>query len=284
MEAALNQRGLSTFAIRLHEGNNRQTRIGQNHNFRAPTHANVTAPLYHAGPTMSSNLDETESKLSDSEVVERVLCGDTELYQQIVRRYNRRLYRVIWVIVQNNDEVEDIIQETYVRAYEHLAQFAGRALFSTWLTRIAIHEAWGRMKHRNKQCDLHSKDASLQKSSHMTHTPEDDVITHEQSAVLEHAINALPEPQRAVLVMRSLEQMSVAEIANCLDITQQAVKMRFLRARRTLRRALEARGTVARPRTPRSELFEFLGERCARVTANIMLRIAATATPGRAGS
>jgi RNA polymerase sigma-70 factor (ECF subfamily) len=283
MEAALNQRGLSTFAIRLHEGNNSETRIRQNHKLRAPKTLRAP-PLYCTGPTMPSNRDETESNLSDAEVVERVLRGDTELYQQIITRYNRRLYRVIWVIVQDKDEAEDIVQETYVRAYEHLDQFAGRALFSTWLTKIAIHEAWGRMKHRHKQCGLHPADASLQKSSHMTHTPEDDVITHEERAVLEEAINALPEPQRAVLVMRSLEQMSVAEVANCLDITEQAVKMRFLRARRTLRRALDARGTVARPHTPRSELFEFLGERCARVTANIMRRIAATVTPGRAGN
>jgi RNA polymerase sigma-70 factor, ECF subfamily len=223
---------------------------------------------------MPSNLTESENNLSDSEVVQRVLCGDTELYQHIIRRYNRRLYRVIWVIVQNKDEVEDIIQETYVRAYEHLGQFAGRALFSTWLTKIAIHEAWARMKLRKKQCGLDSTAASLKRPDARTHTPEDDVITNEERTVLEQAIDALPQPQRTVLVMRSLEQMSVAEIANCLDITEQAVKMRFLRARRTLRRALDARGFVTRPRTPRSQLFEFLGERCARVTENIMLRIA----------
>ena len=148
---------------------------------------------------MPSSLDESERNLSDSEVVQRVLGGDTEVYQQIVRRYNRRLYRVIWVIVQDSDEVEDIIQETYVRAYEHLGQFAGRALFSTWLTRIAIHEAWSRMKQRNKQCDFRPAAASLNRASDVTHTPEDDVITNQQRAVLEQAINALPEPQRAVL-------------------------------------------------------------------------------------
>lgn len=233
---------------------------------------------------MPSNLDEVVSKLSDSEVVERVLRGDTELYQQIMRRYNRRLYRVTWAIVQDKDEVEDVIQETYVRAYEHLAQFAGRALFSTWLTKIAIHEAWGRMKRRNKQYDLDSTAASLNKFRRTTETPEDYVISNEQREVLEHAINALPEPQRAVLVMRSLEQMTVAEIANCLDITPQAVKMRFVRARRTLRRALDARGNAARSRTPESELFEFLGERCARVTANVLLRITGMVTPTRTAS
>jgi RNA polymerase sigma-70 factor (ECF subfamily) len=224
---------------------------------------------------MPSNLNEIESNLSDSEVVERVLRGDTEAYQQIVRRYNRRLYRVTWAIVQDKDEVEDVIQETYVRAYVHLAEFAGRALFSTWLTKIAIHEAWGRMKHRNRLCNLDSTAGSVGKSSRISHTPEDDAITNEARATLEQAINALPEPQRAVLVMRSLEEMTMADIAHCLDITEQAVKMRFLRARRTLRRTLDARANSSRSRIPASELFQFLGERCARVTANVRVRIAA---------
>lgn len=228
---------------------------------------------------MPSNLDEIESELSDSEVVARVLRGDTEAYQQIVRRYNRRLYRVTWAIVQDDDEAEDVIQETYVRAYEHLAQFAGRALFSTWLTKIAIHEAWSRMKRRNKQCDLGSAPESVGNPSRIPHTPEEELITNETRAALEQAINALPEPQRAVLVMRSLEQMTVAEIAHCLDITEQAVKMRFLRARRTLRRTLDARGNPSRSRIPSSELFQFLGERCARVTANVLFRIATLVRP-----
>ena len=109
---------------------------------------------------MPANLAQSASTLSDDEMVRRILAGDTELFQIIVRRYNQRLYRVTWAIVQDQLEAEDVVQETYVRAYEHLIQFAGRSLFSTWLTRIAVHEAWSRIKYRNKQEDIDSSAAS----------------------------------------------------------------------------------------------------------------------------
>lgn len=217
---------------------------------------------------MPANLDQIESSLSDNEIVERILNGNTALYQLIIRRYNRRLYRVAWAITQDEWEAEDVIQETYVRAYEHLTQFQGRSLFSTWLTRIAIHEAWGRMKRRGRECNIDEADALLPKASRVTRTPEDDVLTIEARTVLEEAIAALPQAQRSVFVMRSLEEMSVTEIAHCLDITEHAVKMRFLRARLSLRRALYCRTSAAD-----SQAFKFMGERCDRVTAGTLSRI-----------
>jgi RNA polymerase sigma-70 factor (ECF subfamily) len=149
-----------------------------------------------------------------------------------------------------------------------LIQFAGRSLFSTWLTRIAVHEAWSRIKYRNKQEDIDSSAASLQKAARLTHTPEHDLLAMETRNILEHAINALPEPQRSVFVMRSCEEMSTAEVANCLEITEEAVRMRFLRARHTLRHVL-----FNRARATGSKAFEFLGEPCDRVTAKVLRRI-----------
>jgi RNA polymerase sigma-70 factor, ECF subfamily len=187
---------------------------------------------------MLADSDQRAATLSDNEIVERVLGGDTDLYQLILQRHNQRLQRVAWAIVQDEHEAEDVVQETHVRAYEHLTQFAGRSLLSTWLTRIAVHEAWRRMKRRSKQCDIDAIASSLWKASRVTHTPEDDLLKIEARTVLKQEIDALPEPLRSVFLMRCLKEMSVTEIARSLEIPEEAVKMRFLRARHILRRAL----------------------------------------------
>src|SRR6185503_2038549 len=94
--------------------------------------------------------------LSDEEVVSRVLTGDTALFEIIMRRYNQRLYRVARAILGDDDEAEDVMQDAYVRAYLNLRQFAGRARFSTWLTKIAAHEAMARARRRKRFLDLDS--------------------------------------------------------------------------------------------------------------------------------
>src|SRR5579863_6348376 len=86
---------------------------------------------------------------TDEEVVARVLGGETALFEIIMRRYNQRLYRVAYSVLRDEAEAEDVMQDAYVRAYQHLDQFAGRAKFSTWLTRIAVHEALARVQRRS---------------------------------------------------------------------------------------------------------------------------------------
>jgi RNA polymerase sigma-70 factor (ECF subfamily) len=211
---------------------------------------------------MRANPDLNATTLSDNEIVERILGGDRDLYQIIVRRYNRRLYRVTWAIVRDECEAEDVMQETYVRAYEHLTD-------STWLIRIAIHEAWNRTKRRDRQCDMDATSTSVRNAGHLTQTPERDLLTIEARTVLEQAIDALPERLRSVFVLRFLEEMSTDEVAGCLGISEQAVKMRLFRARLTLRRAL-----YDRARATSSKAFQFLGERCDRVTSRVLTRIA----------
>src|SRR2546421_10683815 len=139
--------------------------------------------------------------------------GDPHLYQVIIERHNQRLRRVAWAIVHDEHEAEDVVQETHVRAYEHLTQFAGRSLLSTWLTRIAVHEAWKRIKRRSKQHDIDPIVASLWKTSRVTHTPEDDLLKAEALTALKREIDALPQALRSVFLMRSLKQMSATEIA-----------------------------------------------------------------------
>lgn len=212
---------------------------------------------------------ENAAELRDECLVERILSGETELYEIIIRRYNLRLYRIVKSILYDGAETEDVIQETYVRAYEHLPQFAGRSLFSTWLTRIAIHEAWHRAKQKSKQRDISPTTACSTRCLRLTHEAEREVLARETRTILERAIDGLPESLRPVFVMRSLENMTTVETSKCLGITEAAVKLRLLRARHILKRVLRDWA-----HTTSSDAFRFLGERCDRVTYKVLSRIA----------
>jgi RNA polymerase sigma-70 factor (ECF subfamily) len=218
---------------------------------------------------MANDPDESTTSLSDNDIVTRILSGEVDLYHLLVRRYNRRLYHVAWSILQNEQEAEDVIQEAYVRAYEHLSEFAGRSQFSTWLTKIAIHEAFSRIKRLSKEEKIDLASALLGKSFSTSHSTEQRLLTAEARSALEYAINALPEAQRTAFVMHFIDEVTIADIAECLDVSKDVVKMRILRARRMLRHKLYklARATSA-------TAFQFLGERCDRVSARVRSRIA----------
>jgi RNA polymerase sigma-70 factor, ECF subfamily len=201
-------------------------------------------------------------------LIGRILAGERQLYEIVLRRYNRRLFRVVRSILQDDEEAEDVIQETYVRAFEHLSRFEGRALFSTWLTKIAVHEAWKRMRERNRKEVLDPAMSHPPNGARAAENPEEKALALETRTVLENAIDELPEAYRSVFVMRLLEEMSTHETAACLDLSEEAVKVRLLRARRMLRRTLFDRVQAASV-----EAFQFLGERCDRLTANVLSRI-----------
>lgn len=209
---------------------------------------------------------------SDEDVVVRVLAGQTELFEIIMRRHNTRLYRVARSILRNDAEAEDVMQDAYVRAYEHLRQFAGRAKFSTWLTRIAVHEALARSMKSSRYQSLTDNDHA--DSLHMElaasgASPEDTASTKEMSVLIETAILALPENYRIVFVLRDVEEMGTAETAASLDITEDNVKVRLHRARAMLRRELYKRvGSTT------NQAFPFHAPRCDRVVANVLGRIA----------
>jgi RNA polymerase sigma-70 factor (ECF subfamily) len=174
---------------------------------------------------VSTPVENLAHSLSDADLVRRIVAGERELYEVIVRRYNQRLFRVTRSIVQNQEEAEDVIQDTYLRAFEHLSQFEGRALFSTWLTKIAVHEAWNRMKQRSKHKTIDCL-SRASKPRNAIQTPEHQRLADETRAILENAIDDLPEAYRSVFIMRSLEEMNTSETAQCLDITEEAVKIR----------------------------------------------------------
>jgi RNA polymerase sigma-70 factor, ECF subfamily len=203
--------------------------------------------------------------LSDEEIVERILGGETALFELLMRRHNQRLYRVTRAIVGDAGEAEDVTQDAYVRAFEHLNQFAGRARFSTWLTRIAVHEASARLRRRGRQSDIEDTIPTFAPAGA---GPEQRVADHELGQVIEAAVGALPRVYRSVFMLREVEGLSTAETAACLEINGETVKTRLHRARALLRNHITARiGATVR------ETFEFAGARCDRTVAAVMARI-----------
>jgi RNA polymerase sigma-70 factor, ECF subfamily len=183
--------------------------------------------------------------IADEEVVERVRAGDSALYEILMRRYNQRLYRVAFSILPNHAEAEDVMQEAFINAYQHLDQFAGKSKFSTWLTTITINEALGHVRRsRQTISGALSLDANLHIISSLkteVRDPERQAHDHELKLALQHAVDSLPNIYRSVFVLRAIEGLSAAETAACLGIGKGAMKSRFHRALRMLRKLLWAR-------------------------------------------
>ncbi len=210
---------------------------------------------------------------SDEEIVDRVKGGEVALYEIIMRRYNQRLYRVARAVLRDDAEAEDVMQDAYVRAYQHLDQFAGRSLFSTWLTRIALHEALSRLRlrNRNQQFDDTGRDgeSSMNNMVESSPDPEQNASRAELSHLLEEALLGLPEQYRTVVMLRDIEGMSTAETASALDLTEDNVKIRLHRGRAMARGWIVERvGAKARG------VFPFMGDRCDRVVLDVLARLA----------
>jgi RNA polymerase sigma-70 factor (ECF subfamily) len=220
----------------------------------------------------------TWDEISDDEVVHRVRHGETALYEILMRRYNLRVYRVARTILRDDAEAEDVMQETYVLAYQHLHQFAGKAKFSTWLTKIAVYEALGRIRQRgrNEELELVSEESlhTMTKTTAGPANPERQTYDHELKVVLEHAIDALPHVYRSVFVLRTVEGLSVAETAECLDVGAETVKTRLHRARAFLRKEIHRRAGIVT-----ADVFPFHLSRCDRVVEGVFKRIGAVAHP-----
>lgn len=218
--------------------------------------------------------------LSDEEVVERVLAGEIELFEILMRRYNQRLYRVARAILADDSEAEDVMQDAYVRAYANLGQFAGRSRFATWLTRIAVHEALARARRGRRLVQI--EDFFLEKEDTMTllpskeRGPEQRAIERDLRSLLETAVGALSESFRSVLVLREVEGLSTAETAECLGISEALVKTRLHRAHAVLRRDMESRSQAAL-----TSAFPFHLSRCDRVVAAVFGRILDLPQPTR---
>jgi len=213
-----------------------------------------------------------QTALADEEIVRRVLGGETALYEVVMRRYNQRLYRVAMSILRNDGEAEDVMQDAYVRAYTHLDQFEHRAKFSTWLTRIAVHEALGRLRSRARLDSIEGREdgegQNMKELKSHEADPEQNASRAEMSGVLERAISSLPDPYRLVFVLREVEEMSTAEAAEALDLSEDNVKTRLHRARAMLRKQLYVQAGLSA-----SNALPFHAPRCDRVVKSVLERI-----------
>jgi RNA polymerase sigma-70 factor, ECF subfamily len=210
--------------------------------------------------------------MTDEEMVAQVLRGETGMFEVIMLRHNQLLYHVARAILRDDSQAEDVVQDAYVSAYEHLAQFAGRAKFSTWLTRIAVNEALAQFRRSGRYEQLES--TSEEKGDRMDGfaspmlNPEQQASTSEMRRLLERSIDALPDAYRAVVMMRDVEEMNTIETAQALDITEENVKTRLYRAHKLLRGAFYLQ---AKCRAQRS--LRFLGARCDHLVKNVFARI-----------
>jgi RNA polymerase sigma-70 factor (ECF subfamily) len=202
--------------------------------------------------------------LTDEEIVARVCAGDTQIFEILMRRYNRRLYRAARAILQSDAEAEDAVQQVYFNAYRHLSQFEGRAKFSTWLTRIAVHEALAR-RRRNRAAFGESREENVKHVESGSPDPEHQTYVAQLGALLKAALATLPEGYRSVFLLREVEGLNTAETAQRLRLSQGTVKTRLHRAKDLLQRKLHDVTPAA--------AFRFDGERCDRLVAVVMSRL-----------
>jgi RNA polymerase sigma-70 factor (ECF subfamily) len=217
----------------------------------------------------------TPAASDDAELAARALARDASAFRAIMQRHNRRLYRIARGILRNNTEAEDAVQEAYVSAFTHLASYRGESTLATWLSRMVMNEALGRLRRRRPTVDLGALELVRSEAEIIQFplsTPNDDPErTMAQRQILqlaEQATDNLPEVFRLVFVTRVIEGMSVEETSELLGIKPQTVKTRLHRARKLVRDQLDRQmGPVL------MDAFPFAGRRCERLTEAVMARL-----------
>lgn len=218
------------------------------------------------------------SAMDEAELVARVQQAQRGAFRELMQRCNQRLFRVARAVVRDDAEAEDVVQEAYTHAFARLSTFRGEASLSTWLTRIVLNEANGRLRKRRPSVDIATFEAAPPDDSRVVSFPgrfgsEDPATATARAQIrglIEHAIDELPDAFRIVFIMREIEGCSVEETAATLGIRPETVKTRLYRARRLLRGALQ--DSLA---ATLGEAFPFLGPRCARMTEAVLARLAA---------
>ena len=212
-------------------------------------------------------------QMSDEDLVRAVRGGNHACFEVLMRRYNQRLYRVARSIIRSDDEAEDVMQQAYINAYLHLGQFEERAKFSTWLTRITIHEALSRVRKAGRLQQLEDRGEGEESVTDRITSPDQDpeqaAYSGELAREIEGAVAELPDVFRGVFMLRDVEGLSTLETAECLGLNEDTVKTRLHRARTMLRRELTARmGDAA------ATAFQFHAPRCDRVVMAVCSRLA----------
>lgn len=208
-------------------------------------------------------------KISDSDVISRILSGEKELYEILLRRNNQKLYRVIRSYINDPSEIEDIMQNTYLKAYENLHKFKQNSQFSTWLIRIGINDTLARLKTKGKYVNLYNSKASISNDFILeipdveTLNPEKKMIQQEAKITLEKAIDQLDIKYKTVYILREIEEMSISEISDCLGLTISNVKVRIHRAKDMIREELYELSL-------KTDIFEFGFSKCDLLVNKVM--------------
>jgi RNA polymerase sigma-70 factor (ECF subfamily) len=216
---------------------------------------------------------------ADAELVQRARARDETAIRIIMQSNNRRLYRLARGILRNDSEAEDAVQEAYVRAFTHLDSFRGDSSLATWLGRIVINEALGRLRRRRSNVEWTTLPPGVLEAqiiqfplSAGSDDPEKSMAQREIQHVVEHAIDELPEAFRIVFITRVVEGMNVEETADILGLKPETVKTRLHRARTMLRDNVEKKiGPLV------MEAFPFAGKRCERLTEAVLKRLGLSA-------
>jgi len=201
--------------------------------------------------------------LSDEEIVNRVVNGEKHLYERLMRKYNLRLFRICFSIINDDMAVEDIMQTAYLNAYLNLAKFKNKSSFSTWLTRILINES---LLFKRKLMKREQMIAEKQDNNYLSETPLNGLMNKELKVLLERTIADLPEKYKIVFVMREIEEMSTSETMGVLNISESNVKIRLNRAKEMLRGNLNSYYKS-------NQLYEFNLIRCDKVVNFVMGKI-----------
>lgn len=207
--------------------------------------------------------------MKDEVIISSILDGKKDDYELLIRRYNERLYRIGISILKNEEEVEDAMQEVYIKAYQQLKTFKMRSQFSTWLSRIMINESLAKLKRKKNHVEYSEVESesqfekSRQALASNSVTPEKQMLQKELKHILENAIQQLPQKYQTVFVMREIEGMDIRETAECLRISTENVKVRLHRAKEILKNKLKFF-------SQEPELFSFQDTRCDRIVHTVL--------------
>ncbi|MGW9686071.1 RNA polymerase sigma factor [Flagellimonas sp. 2504JD1-5] len=209
-------------------------------------------------------------KLQESEIIKRILAGERELYEILLRRNNQKLFRVVRSYIKDESEVEDIMQNTYLKAFEKLYQFKHSSAYGTWLIRIGINEVLARLKEKDRVVHLYQRPSEAKQNTILEIpdqnqlNPEKRIIRNEAKQLLENAIDALDTKYKTVYILKEIEEMSINDISDCLNITKSNVKVRLHRAKNTLKEKLYELTTN------KEDVFGFGFSRCDNITDKVM--------------
>ncbi|KAA3441578.1 RNA polymerase subunit sigma [Mesorhizobium sp. SARCC-RB16n] len=221
-------------------------------------------------PYVRRDATEIIAASDDLTLAKRAMARDGAAFRTIIKRHNQRLYRIARGVVRNDGEAEDIVQEAYVTAFAHLESFRGDASLGTWLSRIVINEALGRLRKRRRTAatPVNPQAEIIQFPLNPSDDPERTMAQRQILALVERATDNLPDLYRMVFVARVIEGLSIEETSELLGVRPETVKTRLHRARVLLRKALDDQiGPVL------LDAFPFAGRRCERLTAAVMERL-----------